>query len=197
MQQAVKSNSVKNDYDFLKAIRERDNEIIQKIYDLYYWKVASFVFKNKGSDQDAKNVFDKAIFQISARLEREEFTIKSSFEAFLYTACKNLWRRELNKRANRRGKFDTVKELYYDQKQLAQSTIEQERWELFQEKLNEISSNCKQVLELSFNQASGKEIMQCFDYKSESTARQRIFKCKQKLISLVRKDDRYVELKTI
>ena len=197
MFKCLQINKPSGNFDFLAAIRERNNEVIQKIYDLHYHKVSHYVHQNHGSEVDAKNVFDKAIYQISARLDRDDFQIHTSFEAFLFTACKNLWRRELNKQARRRGKFETVKELYYEQKQFVQSTMEQERWELFREKLNEISTNCKRVLELSFDQASGKDIMEELDYKSESTARQRIFKCRQKLISLVKKDQRYVELKSI
>lgn len=194
---AGEQSGTNSEIDFLQAIKERENQVIQKIYDRFFGKVIGFVVKNKGTKEDAKDVFDKAIYQISARLNREDFQVKSSFEAFLFTACKNLWRRELNIRVKRRVTSGTVKELYYEQKQLVQATLEQERWELFHEKLKEISINCQQILKLFFSKMSGKDIMRQMNYASETTVRQRIFKCKQQLIAEVKKDPRYVELKNI
>ena len=115
----------------------------------------------------------------------------------MFTACKNLWRRELNNRTKKGVTSNELKELYYEQKQFTQSTLEQERWELFHEKLKEISENCQQVLRLFFNKMTGKEIMNHMGYASESTVRQRIFKCKKQLIAQVKKDDRFIELKSI
>lgn len=181
--------------DFLGAIHKRDNKTIQIIYNQFLGKVIAFVIKNNGTKEDAKDVFDQAIFQISARLERDQFQIKSSFEAFLFTACKNLWRRELNKRAHRQVTNSNVKELYYKEKQMTQATLEQERWELFQEKVTELSENCSQVLQLFFKRFSSKDIMKNLGYQSENTVRQRIFKCKKQLMKLVQNDARFVELK--
>lgn len=181
--------------DFLGAIHKRDNKTIQIIYNQFLGKVIAFVIKNNGTKEDAKDIFDQAIFQISARLERDQFQIKSSFEAFLFTACKNLWRRELNKRAHRQVTNSNVKELYYKEKQMTQATLEQERWELFQEKVTELSENCSQVLQLFFKRFSSKDIMKNLGYQSENTVRQRIFKCKKQLMKLVQNDARFVELK--
>lgn len=186
------SNRVEKDY--LLAIKQRDNKLIQEIYDKFYNRVLFFVLKNNGSNSDAKEIFDLAIYQISARLNREDFKIKSNFEAFLFTACKNLWRRQLNKISKRRVTNEDVKELYYKEKEQTQSTLEQERWELFHEKVNNLSENCQRVLSLFFKKFGSREIMQEMNYESENTVRQRIYKCKKKLMSLVKQDARFLEL---
>ncbi len=183
--------------DYLKAIKDRDNKVIKKIYEEFLPKISRFVLQNKGNQQDAKDILDLAVYQISARLYREQIELRSSFEAFLYTACKNLWRRELNKKSKKRVTNEQVKELYYEEKDLAVSSIEQDRYFLFQEKLLELSENCKTILNLYFDKLSSKQIMNQLGYASETTVRQRIFKCKNKLIKLVQEDPKFQDLKNL
>ena len=134
--------------------------------------------------------------QIAVRYRRESFEIKSSFEAYLFTACKNLWRRELNK-TKTRVTDDGVMELKSEERDMALATLEQERWELFTEKLELISENCKKVLQLFFAKVSYSEIVKRLGYNSETVARQRVFKCKTKLMQTITNDQRYNSLKEL
>ena len=52
------------------------------------------MLQNKGGIADAEDIFQKALLQIAVRYKKEKCQIKSSFNAYLYTVCKNLWRRE-------------------------------------------------------------------------------------------------------
>jgi len=188
---------MKSENEFLNAIKTRNNNLIGEIYERFLPKVIGFVVKNSGHEDDARDIFNKAIFQLSARLEKTDFTMKSSFEGYLFTACKNLWRRELNRRKHRRVTSSNVKELYYEQKDMTQSLLEQERWELFKEMLEKITDNCKQVLQLFFAKKSGKDIMETLGYASETVVRQRVFRCKSQLANLIKKDSRFIELQSI
>jgi RNA polymerase sigma factor (sigma-70 family) len=182
------------DEAYIKGLKERDAAVIKEIYQSIRPKVIGFVLKNQGGEDDAGDVFQKALLQLMARVEVKDFVLQSSFEAYLFTACKNLWRRELKKRQLRGVTTDKVRSLYYEADDLAQATLEQERWELFQEKLKDLSENCQQLLRLLFNKVSGKEIREKMGYGSENTVRQRIFKCKSRLTQLILQDGRYQNL---
>ncbi|MEZ5007024.1 MAG: sigma-70 family RNA polymerase sigma factor [Chitinophagales bacterium] len=182
-----------NEY-YLNGIKARDNEVLTSIYKEFLGAVTSFVIKNKGQQEDAKDIFNKVIYQFTARLERDTIEINSKFEAYLFTACKNMWRRELMKMERSRVTNSNIKELYYDESDLTMATLEQERWELFNQKVLELSENCNKILTLFFQKLSSKEIMIQLEYGSEVTVRQRIFKCKTKLAELIKGDNRYNEL---
>ncbi len=183
--------------DYLNGLLQNNEVVIRSIYDQFYSKVRAFVTKNSGHEADAQDTFNKALLQLTARIKLKQFEIQSTFEGYLFTACKNLWRRELNKRRHREVTKDNVRELYYEEDDLAASTLEQERMEIFKEKLLELSDNCKTILALFFKKVSGKDIMHQLDYASETTVRQRIFKCKKKLTELIQSDLRFTELKTL
>lgn len=178
---------------YLEALVKNNSKIILTIYKENFFKVRAFVIKNNGQQQDAEDVFQKALMQLAVRYKKEPFEINSSFEAYLFTVCKNLWRRELNKSKLRVTNNDFI-EPKDDNEDIAMALLEQKRWDLFNDCLNLISENCKQILKLFFAKIPYAEIMNKFEYNSETVVRQRVFKCKNKLKELVRGDHRFSTL---
>jgi len=181
---------VTDNSNYLMALINSDTKVIEAIYENNFFKVRSFVMENKGQQADAEDIFQKALLQLAVRYKREKFEINTSFEAYLFTVCKNLWRRELNKLKIRVTKYDVL-ELKDENEDIAMAVLEQKRWELFTESLELISENCKAVLKLYFSKVSYKDIVEKLNYNSEIVARQRVFKCKNKLTELVKKDKRF------
>ncbi|WP_299255110.1 sigma-70 family RNA polymerase sigma factor [uncultured Aquimarina sp.] len=184
---------MKNNEYFIDGILQSDEKVITDIYTNFFPKCLKFVLHNKGQQMDAEDIFQKVLMQISARIRcRALKTINSTFEAYMFTACKNLWRRELNKR--KRVTNTEVKELVSEESDMAYALLEQERWELFKEKLEKLSDNCKEVLMLFLKKVSYADIVVQLSYSSETVARQRVFKCKAKLIKNVKSDERFKNL---
>jgi len=178
---------------YLEALLKGDEKIIVKIYKDILPKVTFFIKNNKGTQQDAQEIFQKALYQLTARIKIRNFEISTSFEAYLFTACKNLWRRELNNR-KKEVRNDGVFELVSEEHDNSKAVLEQERWELFEEKITELSDSCRELLQLYFKKVSYKIIVEKFGYANENTAFQRVFKCKKRLIGLVKLDKRFQEL---
>ena len=88
-------------------------------------------------------------------------------------------------------------ELKNEERDIALSTLEQERWEFFQEKLELISDNCKQILKRFFKKIAYKDIAIELNYNDENVVRQRVFKCKTKLTEMIKMDVRFKELKEL
>jgi RNA polymerase sigma factor (sigma-70 family) len=181
---------------FCDSLINGDNKGILKIYQLVYPKVLKFVLKNSGQTEDAEDVFQKALIQFSARLKLKRVEFHSSFEAYLFTICMNLWRRELNLKKRRVTNIPN-QEHYDEHSDSIQELLEQEKWELYTEMFNKLSENCKEVLGFYYNKVSYADIVKKLSYTTESVARQRVFKCRKKLSDLVKKDKRFKQLKAI
>lgn len=154
------------------------------------------MLQNKGSITDAEDIFQKALLHIAVRYKQNPFTIKYEFEAYLFTVCKNMWKRELKISKNK----VTYTDLHTQQDNsidMSFAVLEQKRWELFTESLEHISDNCKKILSLYFNKKPYHEIVKEMQYASELAARQRVFKCKAKLREAVKKDKRFNSLKNL
>lgn len=185
----VKENSTLNINDLIKGEPKK----IKECYNLLFPKVLSLVKLNKGSEEDAKEVFQNAIFQIIIRAKTKGIVIKSSLEGYLFIVCRNLWFQELKKRKIE-VRNDLIHNIEGNVTKEIQSIIYQERWDLFEEKINQLSTNCMEILKDFFKKTPYSEIVKKYNYSSENTAFQRVFKCKKKLAELVKKDSRYKDL---
>ncbi len=186
-------NQELDDY-LLQSLISGNDKGIKEIYNRLYPKIKAYIITHDGSEDDAKDVMQKALLQLSARAQDKNFKITSSFDGYFVTICKNLWRRA-SKLSKLRVTNDGVLDLVHEEREIALAAYEQEKWELFQEKLLEISENCRKVLGFFFNKVSYVDIANKLGYATENTVRQRIFKCKSKLKAAIHSDQRYNELK--
>ena len=182
--------------DLLKELATGNKQVIQQLYEKTFPKVVSFVIKNNGSKIHAEDVFQKALLQLIARYKVKSFQIESSLEGYVYGACRNLWLRELKKQKRVVTK-DDILELVNEADEMTLAILEQEKWELFQEKLKEISDNCRQLLQYFFQKVPYKTIAEKFGYSTDNVVRQRIFNCKSQLTKLIKKDSRYKKIKDL
>ena len=186
-----------NTYDpnrHLEKLAKGDHLTISTLYKETFPKIAHFIIRNNGRKYDAEDIFQNALIQIIARYRTGTLVLTSAFEAYFFTVCRNLWIRELNLR-KRRVIPDAEIHLTIDDHDTAMAILEQEKWELFQEKMDSLSENCREVLAFFFKNFSSEHIMKEMGYNSVNVIRQRIFKCKKKLTEMIKSDTRYQMLK--
>lgn len=174
---------------FIEALLKNDNAIIVEIYERFFPKSLRFILQNKGTHEQARDIFQESLLYIVIGVKERKLNI-DCFEAYLFTICKNMWRRELEKQKKRVIK-DGLTTLVDKDTDFALFMLEQEQLELYQEKFALLSDNCKEILALFFNDVPYEEIIKELSYTTINTARQRIFKCKNKLIKMIKSDNRF------
>ncbi len=182
---------MQNNSSFIKGFLEGNPKILQNIYDNSYSYVEYYVVSRNGSKKDAEDIFHNALLLIYVKLKEEKITIHK-FDNYLFTVCKNLWRREKSK--NRVTNIDVVP-LVSEELDMAAFYLENEQWQLYQEKFQLISEQCREILKMLFEKKTYNDIVKKYAYASKIVARQRVFKCKKRLIELIKKDERYTRLK--
>lgn len=177
----------------LKSLIENDEKGVLLIYQELYPKVRNYVMANSGSEQDARDVMQKGLLQIAVRARVKDFRINSSFDGYFFVVCRNIWVRESKKR-NSMVTFDNYSAPVSEEQEIARQAVEQEKWELFEEKLKTLSDNCRKLLSMFFKKIAYKEIVKELDYATENVVKQRIFKCKTRLKDAIHSDTRYKDL---
>ena len=170
-----------------------NEEVLKTLYSIVFPKVLTYIKRNSGSYTDAEDIFQSALFQLITRAKVKRIQIKSSFEAYVFITCKNLWLKEVNDRKKEVRK-NWVLELKEKEEKTIASILDQERWDLFDDKFKVLTDNCRALLEALFRGVSYSDIVKKFKYSSENVAFQRVFKCKKKLINLIKSDSRYQKL---
>jgi len=186
-----------SDEQILKGILRHDNLILQYIYKQYYYNINYFIRKNQGSEDDASDIFQEAIIIIYRKIKENDLIFeKSSFKGYLFSVCRFLWLKQLEKRRIEKEKLNDSlpyhEDLYDDN--LNELAEKNERYGLYQKHFGTLSTDCQKLLQLFFEKVSLKEIAKVMGYKSEKYAKKRKFKCKELLISRIKQDAEFKKI---
>lgn len=185
---------VVSNHPTVEALLSGKQETITLLYDDLFPKIVAFVQSNSGKSKDAEELFHDALFQIIVRAKLRGILIQTSFEGYFFTVCKNLWYKELNNR-KKKVRNEGVFELKDKAHEIADTIIQQERWELFEAKIAELPEKCCKLLLDYFKKVPYETLVKKYKYASVNTAFQSVFKCKKKLMNLIKSDSRYKNLK--
>ncbi len=185
------------DEQILKGILRHDNLILQYIYKEYYYKVSYFIKRNSGSEDDANDVFQEAVIVIYRKLKENDLIFaKSSFQGYLYSVCRFLWLKQLERRRIEKERLNDslpYKEDLYDEN-LVELIDKNERYSLYQKHFKALGPDCQKLLQLFFEKVPLKEIAKIMGYKGEKYAKKRKFKCKEILVKRIKQDTEYKKI---
>jgi len=166
---------------------------LQFIYKNFYSKINFFIKKNSGDDDDANDIFQEAIIIIYRKLKANELVLDCTFETYLYSVCRFLWLKQLDKRKIEKQKIkdnhDYSEDIYDDS--LEKVADLNERYKLYQKHFANLGKDCQKVLQMYFDKVPLKNIAQMMGFKSEKYAKKRKFKCKEYLIKSIKQDMEY------
>jgi len=179
--------------DLLNGIRRNDTIVLQFIYKNFYSKINFFIKKNSGDDDDANDIFQEAIIIIFRKLKANELVLDCTFETYLYSVCRFLWLKQLDKRKVEKEKIKDNHEYHDDiyDDGLEKVVDLNERYRLYQKHFTNLGKDCQKVLQLYFDKVPLKNIAQIMGFKSEKYAKKRKFKCKEYLIKSIKQDLEY------
>lgn len=183
------SSSASSIDSLTEGLIKGDEVIISKIYQKFFPKVLQYISKNKGTLEEAQDIFQESLVHIIVGVKENRIKVQN-LEAYLFSTCRNHWRRLAEKQNKRVMNVDVVT-LKDKDTDFAEFFLEQEQMQLYREKFNLLSDNCKEILSLFFNKVSYEDIIKELSYATINTARQRIFKCKSKLTAMIKEDQRF------
>ncbi len=179
--------------DLLNGILRNDTVVLQHIYKNFYSKINYFIKKNSGDDDDANDIFQEAIIIIYRKLKANDLMLDCTFETYLYSVCRFLWLKHLEKRKLEKEKIKDNHEYnddIYDDK-FDQVVDLNDRYSLFQKHFTNLGKDCQKILQMYFDKVPLKSIAQIMGFKSEKYAKKRKFKCKEYLIKSIKQDLEY------
>jgi RNA polymerase sigma factor (sigma-70 family) len=176
--------------ELLNGILRNDTIVLQFIFKSFYSKINFFIKKNSGVDDDANDIFQEAIIIIYRKLKANELVLDCTFETYLYSVCRFLWLKQLEKRKIEK---DNIKDNHEFNDEIYDDSLEKiaelnERHKLYQKHFANLGKDCQKILQLYFDKVPLKNIAQIMGFKSERYAKKRKFFCKEYLIKSVKQD---------
>ena len=178
---------------YIKAIRNNDPKVLRALYKEFLPRIAHFIRKNGGNVEEAQDVFQSALIVIFEKVQDRNFKLTSGFYTLLYGVCRNLWGNQLQKKS--RTEVTLSEDYKYTvEPGISQLIEQQEQQVVFWDAFKQLGQDCQQLMQLFFAKVKMVEIVEKMGLSSVSYAKKRKFQCKERLVKMVKADDRYIEL---
>lgn len=185
-----------SDQEILQAIRKgQDAEVLKSLYTSLLPKVKKHVLANRGSLDDAYDVFQDAVMVfyklvVTGKFDPEKYSV----HGFMFTLCKNLWVNLVKKRASSLNREQKVETDTFDQT-ILENIIDTEKTDALHQVFQSLGDKCTEILTLFFyHRLSLKEIAEKLGNMSEDAVKVKSHRCKKVLTDKIRDNKRLIEL---
>lgn len=182
------------DVQLVAGIKTKNNAIFKYIIKLNFRPIKQYVLLNSGSSSDANDIFQEALIILYRKVKEDGFELTSSLSTFLYSIAKLLWLKELSKRTKNASITEELDYIVDDNESISEQIHRNERLKLYRQKYEELSEDCKKILQMFLMKITISEITKIMGYSSEQHTRNRRYRCKESLIKRIRDSKTYNEL---
>lgn len=176
----------REDKELLEGLRNGDNSVISYIYKTCYPSVSHLITGNKGSEDEAKDIFQEAVMVLYDKVTHENFELSSKLSTFLYAVCRRLWLKQLNRRENAMGTSNSDDLEIPDVEHDIQLHLDKENdFAKMDSALAQLGEPCQTILrDFYIKNKSMNEICDKFGYTNTDNAKTQKYKCLQRLKKL-------------
>jgi RNA polymerase sigma factor (sigma-70 family) len=184
------------DHIYIEALVKNDSRVLSEIYSKFSHKIVSYIRKNSGNADDAKDIIQETLVTIYHQAIEKKFILTCPFDAYFYLLCKRKWLNELKKRgANRVTNLEDDASITEDQVHAVNETeIYEKQHQLFELKFSELGKKCQELLKTSFKIKSMEKVAEILGV-SYGYARKKKSECMGKLTQLVKNSTEFQHLK--
>lgn len=186
------------DKELLEWIREGDlqqrDKALAVLYQENYPLIQHLVLQNKGSKDEAKDVFQDGIIVVYNQVLNGSFEERSSLGTYLYAICRRLWLRKLTRT---RGTDDIIDNADYVEtsENALDYLVGTEREQCIQEVFQQLGTECDKLLRyFYYEKFSMKKIVEQMQITNVQVAKNKKMKCLKRLRKLVLESTHYLNL---
>jgi RNA polymerase sigma factor (sigma-70 family) len=173
----------------IEGIASRNASIIRYIYKAFYQEVKKLILMNNGSEEDAQDTFQEALYFIYQKITQHNLVITGRFGSYLYSVCKLLWLKELRERSYKKYQHwysgDLITPAPVNKK------LEVVKLKIFDRHFNELSEECQKILNMYFRKVSLEKMAEVFGYKSLQHIKDKKYRCKKTLMNKIFNNPEY------
>jgi RNA polymerase sigma factor (sigma-70 family) len=177
--------------EVIEGLRKRDNGVLRFIYKTGFLSIRNMVMVNNGTEEDAKDIFQESLIIAFRKFkENENYTIRCSFQTYIYSIARHLWLKHLRiSRDNLKNFKENHDFIEFEEPEPA--SAEELRFALYQKVFMELPPDCQKIMKLSLDGVSHKEIASMLGYKSENYIGKRKHFCKEYLIKRIKENPEF------
>jgi len=162
----------------LKGLAANDTEAIETIYRDNFSAIKSYIIKNNGYTDDALDVFQEAMIVLFEKVKSGSFTLSCQLQTYLYSICRRLWLKKLQKQNRFNPSLETIEEIVPVEDDLEFHEKKNNDFLFMESALVKIGEPCKSLLEAFYlEKKTMPEIAEAFGYTNADNAKTQKYKC--------------------
>lgn len=160
-----------------------------------YYLVKNYVLSHYGSPDDVEDTLQEGLYRFLTSYKKNGFQQSKNPENYIFSICKNVWLKEVDKKqkAKRVAGF-IVEELEDDCWAMKDKHRKEALLEILENNLPLLSSKCQKVLDFRKEGLTCDEIAVLLGLKSGQIAKDKHYRCKERLRALIKQDKAYQAL---
>ncbi len=166
----------------VKGFMEGRESCIKYMYREYFPMVRSIVLTRNGNLEDAEDIFHDGLIIIYKRLKKSGFSLNSSLKTYLFSVCRNLWRRRLERKYRLMYGMDScVSDSGCNETSESEEEENAEKFRLYKKHFAAMPEFCRALLTHYIRKTSLEEIARIMNYKDAEYVKARKYYCKNLL----------------
>lgn len=185
-----------SDDELLKGIKNRNNAVLEYIYEEWYPMIYNLVMNHSGSSDDARDIFQDAMVVIYNKVKKNDLVLYSALKTYFYSICKHLSLKNIERKRRTFYNDNDFSDAADDSPTQSEAAYENEieKYSIFKQHFLNLTDEARQLLNLYLEKHSLKEICQIMGYKSEGYAKSRKYLVKEELKHKILSDPYYQRL---
>jgi RNA polymerase sigma factor (sigma-70 family) len=190
--QVLKLSAVNLELDelaLLEGLRKNDKQSIERLYELNYPVIQSFILKNNGSADDARDVFQEAMLVLFEKVSAGNFELQSKILTYIYSVSRRIWLKKLQRMQRFGHLIEDQNEHLAVEEDLEEQQRKDEAYSQMDKALSKLGEPCKSLIEAFYIQKKHMlEIADLFGYTNADNAKNQKYKCLMRLKKLFFKE---------
>jgi len=169
----------------LDGLAANDTNVIEAIYRENYPAIKSFIIRNNGYPDDARDVFQEAMIVLFEKARSGSLVLSCQLQTYMYSVCRRLWLKKLQKQIRFNQSIEPVHEIVAVEDDIEWHEKRNDDFIMMENALQKIGEPCKSLLEAFYiEKRSMPEIADLFGYTNADNAKTQKYKCLMRLKKL-------------
>ncbi len=178
-------NNLGFDKDLLEGLKLQDKICIEKIYRQNFQMVQSLILNNRGSSDDAADIFQETMIVLYEKSINPNFELSCQLKTYIYSVARRLWLKKLQQQQRIGLQTDDFEQVIPVEDDLEYHQKQQDSFSIMEKAMAKIGEPCKSLLEAFYiNKKQMQEIAQEFKYTNADNAKTQKYKCLVRLKKL-------------
>lgn len=172
-----------SDNEIIEGIRQHDKVVLQVFYKMHFGSIHHLVIQNGGDEQEAKDVYQDGIIVLYEKIKNDKLELSSSLKTFLYSICRNLWLKQLERKEKFTGKIEEQEEfIRVDEEEVKDWEAEKIQYLHMKDALAKLGEPCKTLItDFYINDLNMQAMTEKFGYTNADNTKNQKYKCMNRL----------------